>query len=206
MDSNFGGGVGEGGAWRATRSPREDGVLPLSRTGQALGGCRQVVYGRGGPGGEGPAAIPADRFRCRSPLCARNERGGAGGGAPLREGCAPAGPRTRSRGAQPYRAPLRRGLGAVGHSCIVPYCARSPTRSAAEGHAHPLRFISCRCCSSTENENARRGRTGHPGGRREWPATGQKTLPPCSPRHTASSSASSRTSAISSTGTGWRCE
>ena len=32
----------------------------------------------------------------------------------------------------------RRGLGAVGNSCIVAYCARSPARSAAEGHAQIL--------------------------------------------------------------------
>ena len=41
--------------------------------------------------------------------------------------------------------PPWRGLGAVGNRCIVAYCARSPTRSAAEGHAHtrrsnPLQF------------------------------------------------------------------
>jgi hypothetical protein len=34
----------------------------------------------------------------------------------------------------------RRGLGAVGNSRIVAYGARSPTRSAAEGHAHPGGF------------------------------------------------------------------
>ncbi len=34
--------------------------------------------------------------------------------------------------------PARRRLGAVGHSCIVPYGARSPARSAAEGHAQNL--------------------------------------------------------------------
>ena len=32
---------------------------------------------------------------------------------------------------------LRRGLGAVGNSCIVAYGARSPTRSEAQGHAQP---------------------------------------------------------------------
>ncbi len=35
--------------------------------------------------------------------------------------------------------PARRGLGAVGHSCIGPSGARSPTRSAAEGHARTRR-------------------------------------------------------------------
>jgi hypothetical protein len=55
--------------------------------------------------------------------------------SPLREGCAPAGPRTRRGGTQQYRVPPLRGLGAVGNSCIVAYGARSPTRSAAEGHA-----------------------------------------------------------------------
>ena len=34
---------------------------------------------------------------------------------------------------------LRRGLGAVGNGCIVAYGARSPTRSAAEGHAQQSR-------------------------------------------------------------------
>jgi hypothetical protein len=34
----------------------------------------------------------------------------------------------------------RRWPGAVGHSGIVPYRARSPARSAAEGHAHTLPF------------------------------------------------------------------
>ena len=33
----------------------------------------------------------------------------------------------------------RRGLGAVGNGCIVAYGARSPTRSAAEGHAQKRR-------------------------------------------------------------------
>ena len=59
-----------------------------------------------------------------------------------REGCAPAGPRARSGRARQYRAPVRRGLGAVGNGRIVAYGARSPTRSAAEGHAH-LRSSSC---------------------------------------------------------------
>jgi hypothetical protein len=58
------------------------------------------------------------RRRCRGAIAPR-----------LREGCAPAGPRTRSRAVRQYRAVLRRGLGAVGHSCIVPYGARSPARA-----------------------------------------------------------------------------
>jgi len=34
----------------------------------------------------------------------------------------------------------RRGPGAVGHGGIVPYGARSPARSAAEGHARTPQF------------------------------------------------------------------
>ena len=34
----------------------------------------------------------------------------------------------------------RRGPGAVGHGGIVPYGARSPARSAAEGHARIGQF------------------------------------------------------------------
>ncbi len=42
---------------------------------------------------------------------------------------------------------LRRGLGAVGNSCIVAYGARSPARSAAEGHAQvrQCRVVSAKC-------------------------------------------------------------
>jgi hypothetical protein len=59
-------------------------------------------------------------------------------GRRLREGCAPAGPRHR-RAQTELRirggTGARRGLGAVGNSRIVACCARSPARSAAEGHA-----------------------------------------------------------------------
>ena len=58
--------------------------------------------------------------------------------SPSREGCAPGGPRRRSKRPRQYRGRLRRGLGAAGNGCIVACCARSPTRSAAEGHA-PIR-------------------------------------------------------------------
>ena len=56
----------------------------------------------------------------------------------MREGFAPAGPRhrrARADPAGPMRGLARRGLGAVGNSRIVAYGARSPARSAAEGHA-----------------------------------------------------------------------
>jgi len=58
----------------------------------------------------------------------------------LREGCAPGGPGPRRpvrgyTGIERARAAAR-GPGAVGHGGIVPYRARSPARSAAEGHAH----------------------------------------------------------------------
>jgi len=58
----------------------------------------------------------------------------------MREGCAPGGPgRRRARrsvGIAGRRA--RRWPGAVGNGGIVAYRARSPARSAAEGHARPL--------------------------------------------------------------------
>ncbi len=60
-----------------------------------------------------------------------------------REGCAPGGPGTRrgewaderGKARAPGRHRSRRGPGAVRHGGIVPYGARSPARSAAEGHA-----------------------------------------------------------------------
>src|SRR4051812_17296800 len=60
----------------------------------------------------------------------------------MREGFAPAGPRHRraredADGAR--RALARRGLGAVGNGRFVAYGARSPARSAAEGHAQIFR-------------------------------------------------------------------
>jgi hypothetical protein len=59
----------------------------------------------------------------------------------LREGFAPAGPRRRKREDTGSIVSSRwRWLGAVGNSCIVAYRARSPTRSAAEGHAHHCRI------------------------------------------------------------------
>jgi hypothetical protein len=60
-----------------------------------------------------------------------------------REGCAPGGPgrwRPGSFG--------RRGPGAVGHSGIVPYGARSPARSAAEGHAQDCSALVRKCGSA----------------------------------------------------------
>src|SRR5688572_23783930 len=45
-------------------------------------------------------------------------------------------------------ARVRRGLGAPGHSCIVPWCARSPTRSAAEGHARRRSALVRKCVSA----------------------------------------------------------
>src|SRR3982751_5456683 len=51
----------------------------------------------------------------------------------LREGCAPAGPRPAESGSLPVA-----GLGAVGERGLLAYGARSPARSAAEGHAREL--------------------------------------------------------------------
>src|SRR6476620_4615207 len=59
--------------------------------------------------------------------------------------------RARRAGTPPRRidaegsrgASARRGPGAVGHRGIVPYRARSPARSAAEGHARTTPFSSC---------------------------------------------------------------
>jgi hypothetical protein len=52
------------------------------------------------------------------------------GNAAMREGCAPEGAETRRHGGI-----VAAWLGAVGNSRIVAYRARSPARSAAEGHA-----------------------------------------------------------------------
>ena len=79
--------------------------------------------------------------RWRHPRDARSANGGSRGGhgnAAMREGCAPAGPRRRRARAdvEESRGSLaRRRLGAVGLRSLPPYCARSPARSAAEGHA-----------------------------------------------------------------------
>src|SRR4051812_42263400 len=48
----------------------------------------------------------------------------------MREGCAPAGSRRRRHGGL-----WRRRLGGVGERRLLAYCARSPARSAAQGHA-----------------------------------------------------------------------
>ena len=71
----------------------------------------------------------------------------SGGNATMREGFAPAGPRhrrARTDVAERRETLARRGLGAVGNGRIVAYGARSPARSAAEGHAQnrssPLRL------------------------------------------------------------------
>src|SRR3954469_7445305 len=49
-------------------------------------------------------------------------------------------PPRRADAGESRRAGARRGPGAVGNSRIVAYRARSPARSAAEGHAHILPF------------------------------------------------------------------
>src|SRR3712207_2195295 len=49
-------------------------------------------------------------------------------------------PARRENGRCCERTGPRRGLGAVGNSCIVAYGARSPARSAAEGHARTWQF------------------------------------------------------------------
>jgi hypothetical protein len=64
------------------------------------------------------------RSRSRSCSCVRDSRP---------QGRDPAGGRE-----QQYRSLPTRRLGCVGNSCIVAYAARSPTRSAAEGHAQTL--------------------------------------------------------------------
>ncbi len=120
-------------------------VLPLSRTRRGSTGATRAAVWERGPGGEGPA-----RGRRTGPL-------------PLREGCAPAGPRPRSRTAQQYRAGMRRGLGAVGNGWFVAYGARSPA-PACGGHAQTPPFIPS--IRITARPSPPPTRPGHPGGSR----------------------------------------
>ena len=124
---------GQGRARRLLRNDRSPGdgmgspPLPYGHGG--IGRTAACVRERG-PGGEGPRGP-----RGPEPFHLALGTWPLGTYATSREGCAPAGPRTRRAGTQPYRVPALRGLGAVGNGCIVAYGARSPTRSAAEGHA-----------------------------------------------------------------------
>src|SRR3954451_17856282 len=52
-------------------------------------------------------------------------------------------PSRRIEGGETRRQHARRGPGAVGNSRIVAYRARSPARSAAEGHARMPQFNEC---------------------------------------------------------------
>ncbi len=98
-------------------------------------GCRQVVYGRGGRGVRAPCG-PGRPVRCRSPLSARKfARGGAGGGA-LREGCAPAGPRTRSGGATAVSL-TRRGGGSAPLATVVSLPTARAARPGAQRRDTP---------------------------------------------------------------------
>jgi hypothetical protein len=108
--------VGRGRKRGTTSCPR-NGLLPLSRTGQALEGCRKAAYGRGGRGVRAPAEDGGPgRCSCR---CVRDAR-----------------PQGRERGGADTAVPCPplRGLGAVGNGCIVAYGARSPA-PACGGHA-----------------------------------------------------------------------
>jgi hypothetical protein len=108
-----------------------------------LRGGRGDEHGQGGapgrppeprphPGSQDSPTLPQNcwgrverRSRSRSCSCVRDSRP---------QGRDPAG------GEQQYRSPGPRRLGSVRHSCIVPYGARSPTRSAAKGHARTRRI------------------------------------------------------------------
>jgi hypothetical protein len=106
-----------GGRWHG-RVPSWREVLPLSRTGQALEGCRQVVYGRGGRG-LGSRRGTAVRSRCRS-----------------REGCAPAGPRTRSGGAQAVSCSPAQGARRRWQRLYRCLRRAQPDPERSGGHAH----------------------------------------------------------------------
>ena len=151
-------GLGEGGFWRARRSvvtgeaPPEGGGTGECRHDAGFspspvrGGHPRVQRGRvreRGPGGEGSRRETAARCSCRC-SCVRDAR--------------PQGRAPSAAGTILLCRPLR-GLGAVGNGCIVAYGARSPTRSAAEGHAQN-RSASVRKCGSDRDQSAAMGASG----------------------------------------------
>ncbi len=146
-----GGGIRRFSALRVRRTARPGGHAP-PREGMHAGPAPIRRANGAGPAGRSLPAGPASR---RSPRehprfhriiqdCRRetSRPRTAYGNAPIRvdsrEGFAPEGPRHRrarsgTDGAR--RCLARRGLGAVGNGRFVAYGARSPARSAAEGHA-----------------------------------------------------------------------
>ena len=122
-------------------------LLSSRQCGPAVRGERP---GEGGPRAQCDAVRRASIQRLHPPLSAIKEREGPGPRpAQFEAGCSAsecrrvrdARPQGRDTGAHARARRKRggdgerRGLGAVGNSCIVGYGARSPTRSAAEGHA-----------------------------------------------------------------------